>query len=204
MRKVAAIIVDPEGQAPELAATLERALAEVKADDAQHEIKRIVVPAWDDVFAPKHRDAPLLPPLPVLPLDAHLLTLHSSGTTAFPKPIDLALESWLITCRGRNWLQLSYGGLRTFLGAMPAYHALGVLLSSSATLASGSTLALSPLGQAWVSAVRGSNEYASLRLSSATAALARYYAQGDGPDQGAGRHCRARLPADLGAGRRRH
>lgn len=200
MRNVAAIIVDAEGQAPELAGTLERALAEIKADDAQHEIKRITMPAWNDLFSPQHRDAPWLPPLPVLPMDAQILTLHSSGTTAFPKPVDLNLKSWLLACRARNWIKMPFGGQRTFLGAMPAYHALGILLSQSVTLAAGSAVALLPPSQAWVSAPRGARESTALRLPSTAAAVSHDHPQGDGTAQGADHGRRARLPTNLGPG----
>jgi acyl-CoA synthetase (AMP-forming)/AMP-acid ligase II len=203
-RKVAALIVDPDGQAPELAATLERALAEVKADDPQHEIKRIVMPPWDDMFSPKHLDAPFLPPMPVLPMDALILTLHSSGTTAFPKPVDLSLHSWLCASRARNWLSMPFGGRRTFLGAMPPYHALGVLLSQSVTMTAGSTVALSPPSQAWVSLLREASESAVLTVSCVPAALAGDHPQDNGAAQIGRDSRRAHLLAALGAGRPRY
>ncbi|CAL1709825.1 unnamed protein product [Somion occarium] len=66
-------------------------------------------------------------------LDAPACILHSSGTTAFPKPITWSHHAMVQSCRTPYYGEIDFTGLTLGCHGLPVYHAMGLLLLSFAS-----------------------------------------------------------------------
>lgn len=145
-RKCSHIVISRQGVAPELSKTTMRALDILRKENPAAVPEILEIFTYDELFAA--RDVDDFKPLPPLPLivDPHetILTLHSSGSTNFPKPIDISNYSMILNLRNPSYSNFDFATYPTFLGHFPYVHALFLMASNALALGAGALIILQP------------------------------------------------------------
>ncbi|KAI5121945.1 hypothetical protein M0805_002017 [Coniferiporia weirii] len=97
--------------------------------DSATAIKKLKMPVFEDLFPTEGRDPSFRPePLADVDMDALALILHSSGTTAFPKPIYFTQKSLIVNSSFPCFGETDLAGSIFAVHAVPMFHAMGMIL----------------------------------------------------------------------------
>ncbi|THH09230.1 hypothetical protein EW145_g2182 [Phellinidium pouzarii] len=103
--------------------------AALKQVDSEAAIEKHAMPIFEDLFPTKGCDPSFIPvPLANIDLDAHAIIFHSSGTTAFPKPIYFTGRTLVDNAAFICYSEIDLAGSVFLCQALPMFHGMGLLV----------------------------------------------------------------------------
>jgi acyl-CoA synthetase (AMP-forming)/AMP-acid ligase II len=119
-------------------------IGEVLASMDTKDIKRLDAPLFDDLYTDKDTTETEVPPVPRADPYAVTLYLHSSGSTAFPKPIPFSHIFLLQWVRSPMYGYVDLASQVVGLHAVPSFHASGFYQCIGVPASTGARVAVFP------------------------------------------------------------